>query len=85
MVDGPNEITLLSKWSEFIASWDSSAAVWAGLNNVRFDNSPTGLINGKFEKEVDFDIRGKLTVDQVNDTLYNISYIDNLIERIYYE
>lgn len=85
MVDGPNEITLLSKWCEFIATWDSSAAVWAGLNNVRFDNSPTGLINGKFEKEVDFDIKGNLTVDQVNDTLYNISYIDNLIERLYYE
>lgn len=85
MVDGPKEIELLSPWADFIASWDSSAAVWAGLNNVRFDNSPTGLVNGKFELEVDFDLNGNLTVDQVNDTLYNISYIDDLIERLYYE
>ena len=85
MVDGPKEIELLSPWADFIASWDSSAAVWAGLNNVRFDNSPTGLVNGKFELEVDFDLKGNLTVDQINDVLYNIGYIDNLIERLYYE
>ena len=85
MVDGPKEIELLSPWAGFIASWDSSAAVWAGLNNVRFDNSPTGLVNGKFELEVDFDYSGDLSVDQVNDVLYNITYIDDLIERLYYE
>jgi len=85
MVDGPKEIELLSPWADFIASWDSSAAVWAGLNNVRFDNSPTGLVNGKFELEVDFDLKGNLTVDQINDVLYNVGYIDNLIERLYYE
>lgn len=85
MVDGPKEIELLSPWADFIASWDSSAAVWAGLNNVRFDNSPTGLVNGKFELEVDFDLKGNLTVDQINDVLYNVEYIDNLIERLYYE
>jgi len=85
MVDGPKEIELLSSWADFIASWDSSAAVWAGLNNVRFDNSPTGLVDGKFELEVDFDLKGNLTVDQINNVLYNIGYIDNLIERLYYE
>ena len=85
MVDGPKEIELLSPWVDHIASWDSSAAVWAGLNNVRFDDSPTGLVNGKFELEVDFDLNGNLTVDQVNDVLYNITYIDDMIERFYYE
>lgn len=54
MVDGPNEIRLC--YPQFnIDTWDSSAAVWAGLNGISFDNSPTGLINGKFEEEVDFD------------------------------
>jgi hypothetical protein len=81
MVDGPREIELLRPFWEFIASWDSSAAVWAGLNNVRFDNSPTGLINGKFEEEVDFAHSVDLPVDTLNATLYNIDFIDRLIEE----
>ena len=52
MVDGPNEISLVRDFH--IDTWDSSAGVWAGLNGISFDNSPTGLINGKFEKHVDF-------------------------------
>lgn len=54
MVDGPNEIELCHPTFK-IDTWDSSAAVWAGLNDIEFDSSPTGLINGKFEEEVDFD------------------------------
>ena len=53
MVDGPNEISLVKHFN--IDTWDSSAAVWTGLNGIRFDESPTGLIDGKFEKDVDFD------------------------------
>ena len=85
MVDGPREIELLSPWKHFIASWDSSAAVWAGLNGIRFDNSPTGLVNGKFEEEVDFDYYRDLNVDTLRNVMYNISYIDDLVERLYYE
>lgn len=81
MVDGPKEIELLRQYHPWIASWDSSAAVWAGLNNVRFDNSPTGLINGKFEKEVDFEYNSDLTVAQVTDVAYNISVIDEMVKR----
>lgn len=55
MVDGPNEIMFMNPFAEYIDTWDSSSAVWAGLNNVEYDKSPTGLINGKFELEVDFD------------------------------
>lgn len=54
MVDGPNEIQLMEPFVGCIDTWDSSAAVWAGLNGISFDKSPTGLINGKFELEVDF-------------------------------
>ena len=56
MVDGPNEIELMgyNGYDECIDTWDSSAAVWYGLNGIKFDNSPTGAVNGKFEKEVDF-------------------------------
>lgn len=55
MVDGPNEILFMSPFKDYISTWDSSAAVWAGLNKLSFDSSPTGLVDGKFELEVDFD------------------------------
>ena len=78
MVDGPNEISLLSPWLHRFTSWDSSAAVWAGLNNIKFDNSPTGIVDGKFELHVDFDAK-------IDDTKYiqiareNIMQIKRLI------
>jgi len=75
MVDGPKEIDLLREYHDFIFTWDSSAAVWAGINGIRFDNSPTGLMNGKFEKEVDFSYEGEHNTLAVYD---NIKYINSL-------
>jgi hypothetical protein len=75
MVDGPREIELLREYHPYIFSWDSSAAVWAGINGIRFDDSPTGLMHGKFEKEVNFEYCGEHEVD---DVYFNIEYIDNL-------
>jgi hypothetical protein len=75
MVDGPKEIDLLREYHKFIFSWDSSAAVWAGINGHRFDNSPTGLMNGKFEKEVDFSHKEEHNVLAVYD---NVNYINSL-------
>ena len=77
MVDGPNEIMYMEPFGKYIDTWDSSAAVWAGLNGIRFDRSPTGLINGKFEKEVDFNYK---TNDNYRIALaqYNMEYIDKL-------
>ena len=76
MVDGPNEIELMdyNGYSECIDTWDSSAAVWYGLNGIKFDDSPTGAVNGKFEKEVDFNEK------QGDNTRvkYNLAYIDKL-------
>ena len=54
MLDGPNEIDLINSLDVEINTWDSSAAIWAGLNGIAFDHSPTGLLAGKFEKHVDF-------------------------------
>jgi hypothetical protein len=76
MVDGPNEIELMdyNGYAECIDTWDSSAAVWYGLNGIQFDNSPTGSINGKFEKEVDFNCKeGDVKIAE-----YNLEYIDKL-------
>ena len=76
MVDGPNEIELMAfnGYDECIDTWDSSCAVWYGLNGIKFDTSPTGAVNGKFEKEVDFNEK------QGDNTSvrYNLAYIDKL-------
>lgn len=79
MVDGPNEINLVSRWLEYIDTWDSSAAVWAAMCGIEFDNSPTGLISGKNEIEVDFD-HNSATIAQIAAALRNIKYIDDLLE-----
>ena len=74
MTEGPNEIELMAQFSGLIDTWDSSAAVWAGLHGIKFDNSPTGLVQGKFEKEVDFNFVGGDTKVAVS----NMKYIDSL-------
>jgi hypothetical protein len=76
MVDGPNEIELCGQMFR-IDTWDSSAAIWAGLNEIAFDNSPTGLVDGKFEKEVDFNFNtlDKVRIDLANS---NMKYINDL-------
>lgn len=82
MVDGPNEIALVSRWLDYIDTWDSSAAVWAGLCDIEFDNSPTGLIDGKNEIDVDFD-HNSATVAQIAAAMRNVRYIDSLLEWPY--
>ena len=58
MLDGPNEIRLMSQFAPYIDTWDSSAAIWYGLHaNKTFDASPTGILEGKYEEEVDFHFR----------------------------
>jgi hypothetical protein len=79
MVDGPNEISLVKDFHKYIYSWDSSSAIWAGMNSIRYDNSPTGLINGKFEKEVDFFFKKEYNDE---DVLYNINHINKLIKGV---
>ena len=77
MTEGPNEIKLLRKYHKHISSWDSSAAVWCGLNSINFDSSPTGLINGKLEKEVDFAFdKEDYTTERI--CIDNMNYINNL-------
>lgn len=76
MVDGPKEINLLKQFQDYIFSWDSSAAVWAGIHGLHFDGSPTGLTNGKFEKEVEFHYDGEVDTQAVQS---NIDYIGRLL------
>jgi hypothetical protein len=80
MTDGPNEIQLLTKsgFAKYIYSWDSSAAVWAGVNYIGFDRSPSGMEHGKFEHEVNFAMDAELSPQATLQTNDNIGYIDKL-------
>lgn len=82
MTDGPNEIRLLQDagFAEYIYSWDSSAAVWAGLNRVPFDGSPSGLQNGKLESEVDFNHDHAVSIEYL-EVQRNIDIINNICQR----
>lgn len=82
MVDGPNEINLVARWLDRIDTWDSSAAVWAAMCGIEFDKSPTGLINGKNEIEVDFN-HNSATIAQIASAMKNIRYIDEQLEWPY--
>jgi hypothetical protein len=82
MTDGPNEIGEAMRFPSFIDSWDSSAATWAGIEGVRFDNSPTGLMNGKVKSHVDFSVDFDET--RLSDIKFNIAFIDNRV-RAYNE
>lgn len=82
MVDGPNEIKLMEPYRDYIDTWDSSAGVWLGLNGRTFDNSPTGIIDGKFELEVDFDLKeSDVSIDNYKLAMYNMDYIDSIVTK----
>lgn len=80
MVDGPNEIELLSEFHDYIYSWDSSSAIWAGLNDIEYDGTPTGLLNGKFPLEVDFGYDRELEPDQLLKVTRNMRVINRLCD-----
>ena len=88
MVDGPNEIDLVREFLPIINTWDSSAAVWYGLNGGTLDSSPSGLVNGKYEKEVDFSHPLDDTDPQCKRSLgcveMNIRWIDAKCEGTFY-
>lgn len=79
MTDGPNEIRMMQPYinAGTIDSWDSSAAVWAGIEGIRFDSSPTGLVNGKVKSHVDFN--RPLDESRLSDITYNVQHIDTLV------
>lgn len=78
MTDGPKEITLLEEFHDYIFSWDSSSAIWHGICGIQYDQSPTGLINGKHEEEVNFDYA---PVDDF-ESFVRISYNMNMIDKM---
>lgn len=80
MTDGPNEIQLLEPYHKYIFSWDSSAAVWAGINHIGFDNSPSGLLHGKVDSEVNFEYSHEVPTAH-RTVRQNIEYIDRLCQK----
>ena len=78
MTDGPREISLVREYHRHIFSWDSSTAVWHAINDIQYDNSPTGLIRGKYEEEVDFDIAAPESFDTNAKLAYNMGLINRM-------
>jgi hypothetical protein len=79
MVDGPNEVMFMHPFQDWIDTWDSSSAIWAGLNGIQYDSTPTGLRDGKFELEVDFNFKTD------DDALINLAKDNmNIIDRLCY-
>ena len=78
MTDGPREIDLLRPYHDHIFSWDSSTAIWHGYHNIQYDQSPTGLRNGKYEEEVNFDIAAPDTMESINSIIYNMDLINQM-------
>lgn len=61
----------------FVFSNDSSSAIWHGINNIKYDNSVTGLLSGKTKRGVDFFCDySPSTIEAIQ---HNIQFIENII------
>lgn len=75
MTDGPKEIFWASKMKDavLVDSWDSSSPVWAGHLGISYDNSSTGLKNGKIHEAVDFDVPiNSFTLPRIENNLCDV-------------
>lgn len=80
LTDGPNEILLAASLPIVIDTWDSSSAIWAGLNGIVYDSSPTGLIEGKVRMHVDFDFNTQ-DVNLLIRARENVEYIESITRQ----
>lgn len=78
LLDGYTEYDLIKPYENFIFSADSSSPVWHGINGVGFDCSPTGLLKGKLESEVDFNCA--YYDNAVDKIMFNLEQIDSCLE-----
>jgi len=83
MVDGPNEVQFLAPFRKYIDSWDSSSAIWHGLNGYGFDDTPGGLMHRKYHMPVDFNHKPEQDKDDndffINLAKENMEHIDRLV------
>lgn len=77
--NGPREL-LIQRQLELIDSNDSSSPFWHGVQGIMFDNTSTGLKDGKSPIEVDFEVKKKLyTTDDELDIKANIDWMEKVI------
>lgn len=74
----PSEMQILP-YLGMADSMDSSSPIWHGINLISYDDSPTGLINGKIQKHVNFDepqSSWQVTRTAITKTIeHNINYV----------
>jgi hypothetical protein len=73
----PREL-LLQRQIGLIDGNDSSSPIWHGINGITYDDSATGLINGKLEAPVNFEIENNHKPDIYSNIVYNINFIEKL-------
>jgi hypothetical protein len=75
----PREI-LLQRQIGLIDSNDSSSPIWHGINGITYDDSMGGLINGKIDAPVEFDLitTSKDKKRQMKDIIFNINFIKKI-------
>ena len=81
MLDGPIEIDLYRRWLKRIDTWDSSSAIWHGLNGIEYDDTATGLKDGKLQLHVDFDHKSGTIHDMVK-CVRNMEHMDRRIRGV---
>lgn len=70
MLDTVHEISLTKPFHWMINSWDTSAAVWAGMNGLDIRK-----LSRKFDKPVDF----KAPMQNIDTVISNMIYVNTLI------
>lgn len=74
----PREL-LMMQMQGVAYSNDSSTAYWHGINDIEFDKTASGLIKGKINKEVDFDI--EFDSNKMQTIENNVVWIEKLLNR----
>lgn len=64
---------------EIIDSFDTSSAIWHAINGIKYDNSASGLKNGKTKIPVDFHKLNTNNESIKKNIEYNIKYVEDTI------
>lgn len=80
--DSPREL-LMMRVQGVADGTDSSSPIWHGINSIMFDDTASGLKNGKLKTPVDFDLPNSLILNTLehNCIAHNLWWIDNILTK----
>lgn len=77
--NGPREL-VFQREIGIINSCDSSSPIWHGMHGISYDDSATGLKNGKIQLPVDFETTKNITTGFIECVRHNIDFIQSCIK-----